>query len=488
MSDTLAGSGSYIYWGRTATYKGGNRAVDRHQAFNPMLKSPDFPESMKYIIEKKTTFNKLEPNIEFDKELGEGTVRFRCYFRDPMIISTIFTYKGVTGTWSGTGDQLTFNFSNNADIDNNLWVSYHLHDQSGASNHMDIFLDGGQIISYKWILEQGEPVVDEFEIKFDEISVGTLTTSQAYAVDIDAGFDDGSFDQTGVAEVSTITTIAASGITTGDYFKIWLANGTGGWTAYYVWFNKAAGDGDPAPTGYTEVEIAIASDATAATIATAIGAALDAAHANFGTPVVSDTLVTVTQLQTGDIPDVVDVNVGFTFATTTQGATALDGGWSNWDGAYGTTEAPMVVDSTVTFNGASITDLGISTIELDVKVPKATRRTQESLTVAGFYNEARPPFEANISGTLLKGNNLLAQPSTALASKTQGTFKIQYGTTKYLQFTLGRVEDGSASGVEAGKPSDGSVNVISGANSVLTYSWNATETTDPSNHINHTDL
>ncbi|MDH3324004.1 MAG: hypothetical protein OEL89_00035 [Candidatus Peregrinibacteria bacterium] len=485
----LAGKGYYIYYGRSSTFKGGNRLTDKHQAFNPMVNSIDFPESMKYAIEKVTTCNNLFPNIEYDKELGEGTVRFSCHFRDPLVMATFFTYKGVPGTWTGTSDTMTFNFSTLANQDKNMWIQLHCHDQSGNSNHLDIFLDGGEIISYKLIFKAGEPVMEEFEIAFAEINVATETDSTgAYACDIDDGFDDESFNQTGVAEITTITTVAATSITTGDYFKIWLANGTGGWTAYYVWFNKAAGGGDPAPTGFTEIEVAIAADATAATIATAIGAALDAAADNFGTPVVADTLVTVTQQQLGDIKDAVDVNTDFTITTTTQGVTALDGGWSMWDGAYTSKKCVMSVDATITFNNAALADLGVQSLTFDFKAGKTRYRIVSSLAQNGSYLNVQEPWKAIVEGILLKGNSLLAEPSKTIANKTQATIKVQYGTTKYLQFTNTRVENSTSTGEKAGEAQKVSFDLIAGADSVLTYSWTAAETTDPSDHINHTNI
>lgn len=485
----LAGKGYYIYYGRNDEFKGGDRSVAKHQAFNPMVSSIAFPDALKYTIEKITTVNKLYPNIEYDTKLEEGTVRFRSNLRDPIPFAPFFTYKGLPTSWTGTGDVMTFNFSNLNDQDKNLWVQIHFHDASGSSNHLDIFLDGGEMISYKWILEQEKPVYEEFEIKFVEINIATDTDSTgAYAPDIDDGFDDGSFDQTGVAEITTITTVAASALTTGEYFKIWAANGTGGWTAYYVWVNKDAGGGDPAPTGYTAIELTVTTGDTAAQIATALGSALDGADPNFGTPVVADTLVTVTQQQTGDIKDAVDVDTTFTIATTTQGVTAIDGGWSLWDGAYTSTKCVMTVDCTITFAGVSIAGEDIQSGVLEFSAPKERYWVQSSLTAQGTYLQTRPPYKATVEGIITSGHENFHEPSTLIASKTQGTFKVQYGTTKYLQFTNGRKENISAGEIKSGEPLKASLEIMGGADSELTYSWTANEATDPSAHIEHTNV
>jgi len=488
MTGAIASVGYYILWGRSSTIKGGDRSVDKHQPFNPMLRSIDFPDSMKYVITQVTTCDKLYPNIEFDKELAEGTVRFTCHFRDPMMLATLFTYKGLPTTWTGSGDVMTFNFSTLANRDKNIWVQLHEHDQSGNSNHLDVFLDGGELISHKIIIEVGEPIIEEFEIKFAEINVATETDSTgAYICDMDDGFDDGSFDQTGVAEITSITCIAKAGISDGDYFKLWAANGTGGWTAYYVWMDTTGGSvTDPAPSGFTSVRCDISGDTTAAQVATTVAAAINGLSGFAASA--SDEVITATAASEGDVKDCVDVNAGFTISVTTQGVTALDGGWSNWDGAYTSTKCAMSNDVTITFGGASFADIGIQGLEIEMNVPKEAWRVQSSLMVQDRYLGKRGPWKVSIRGILLKGNVNAAEPSTVIASKTTGTLKVQYGTTKYLQFTNAYTEGFTGDGMEAGSAKSATFAQQGGADSVLTYSWTADEATDPSNHINHTDV
>lgn len=120
----------------------------------------------------------------------------------------------------------------------------------------------------------------------------------------------------GETQVETIVTTAASTITTGDYFFINSANDT---IMYYVWYNKAGGGGDPAVSGRTGVEVAIGATDTAAQVATATAAALDALAAYSAVAVT--TTVTVTYADSGITTPAVDVNTGFTFAVTTYGAT-----------------------------------------------------------------------------------------------------------------------------------------------------------------------
>lgn len=478
-------------YGRSSIFKGGDRSVDKHQALNPMISTISFPDSMKYTIEKITTANKLFPNMEYDTKLEEGTIRFKCNFRDPIVQAMFYTYKGLPTSWTGTSDTMTFNFSNLVNQDKNIWFQIHFHDQSGASNHLDVFLDGGEMVSYKLSGSKGEPVYEEFEIKFTEINIATDTDSTgAYACDIDDGFDDESFNQTGVAEITAITCPAASAITTGQYFKIWLANGTGGWTGYYVWFNKDAGGNDPDPSGYTAIEVAISTGNTNAQVATAVGAALDGAADNFGTPSVDSNIVTVTQQQTGDIKDAVNVDVGtgFSISVTTQGVTALDGGWSLWDGSYTSTKGVMTVDCTITWAGISISGLDIQSFSIELEAPKERYYIASSLIAHGSYLNERTPWRATVEGTVTNGHVNFSEPSTVIASKTQGTFKLQWGTTKYTQFTNARMENVSSGEIEKGDKLTSTNEIIAGADSVLTTVWTDSESTDPSDHINHTNV
>src|SRR3989344_5815433 len=69
-----------------------------------------------------------------------------------------------------------------------------------------------------------------------------------------------------VAEIQTVACLAASAITTGDYFLLYSAKDE---TAYYVWYNKDAGGGDPAPAGKTAIPVAVGGTDTDVQVATA---------------------------------------------------------------------------------------------------------------------------------------------------------------------------------------------------------------------------
>lgn len=114
----------------------------------------------------------------------------------------------------------------------------------------------------------------------------------------------------------TITTVAdVSKSLASKYFLIQTANNA---INYYVWF-KVSGTGvDPAVAGYTGVEVDIATNDTAGTIATAVAAALDAL-AGFVSAAVG-AVVTSTNASSGPAVPAYDSTAaptGFAFAGTT---------------------------------------------------------------------------------------------------------------------------------------------------------------------------
>ena len=186
----------YIYWCRNATWKSGNPASDTHQAFNPMVESQglSLPEP---IYELLTPVGSMYPTIEVDKHLEPSTVTFRMYYRDPFMLLAMFTYNTVPAAWSGTADVITGSFTkagveNRDDVTNNICVQLHLEDKSGSGNHINLLFDGGKIVGYRWIIEEGKGMIEEVDIKFAEISQNTQ------AIDITAGFDDSSMDADGL--------------------------------------------------------------------------------------------------------------------------------------------------------------------------------------------------------------------------------------------------------------------------------------------------
>lgn len=482
---SLQGILSYIYWGRSSAYKAGDPSSDEHQAFNALLEFSN--PLVHYTQEHITTSNKLEPNIVFDKSLEIGNTTVKAHFRDPFPLLSLFTYKTMPTNWTGAADVITGTFANLNNKDKNIWVQVHVHDQSGNANHVNLLFDGGEIVAYKFILEQGQAVMEEYELQFAEVS------ANIQPVNIDTGFDDGSFDLAQVKEVSTILAVLAANIGDGDYFLLQGISGTYVRTTYYVWFDKqGAEQADPAPTGYTKLTVDISGDVTAQNVSDAITAAIHAVG-NFtaANGAGASETVTVTNANFGDVMNIVDVDSGLTLATTIQGAIGQNGGWGNWDGAYDASlgQVPLVKDCTIEWNGDTLSGLHVQKAAIEVGFPKNPFYTTDSLTAAGSIVGKLAPHRAVVEG-LLAGNQDFSEYLSTYANKTKGTFKIQYGTTKYVQFTNAYIFQIDPPGglPPAGEAQAASYIIVAGANSALSFSWTANEATDPEEQLNHTNV
>jgi hypothetical protein len=121
----------------------------------------------------------------------------------------------------------------------------------------------------------------------------------------------------GTKEAGTILCVAdVSGSLNNKYFLMASAYDR---RLYYVWYDVNSAGVDPAVANRTGVKISLATNATAAQVATATALALDAL-ADFVSTAATAT-VTYTQATGGVATDTADGNTtGFTFTTTTQGA------------------------------------------------------------------------------------------------------------------------------------------------------------------------
>jgi len=100
------------------------------------------------------------------------------------------------------------------------------------------------------------------------------------------------------------------------YFSIYAGDNT----QYHVWFNVGAAGADPTPAGSTGIEVTIAVDDTAATVATAIVTAVDA-EGDFGAVVVDSTKVLITAAAVGETTEWADVDSGMTLTVCQEGGT-----------------------------------------------------------------------------------------------------------------------------------------------------------------------
>lgn len=153
-----------------------------------------------------------------------------------------------------------------------------------------------------------------FSLTLKEANVAKLTTLLGF----------GGAAATPTAEVTSITCVAdVSGSLNNDYFIINTANDAIG---YYVWMNVNSLGVDPMVAGRTGVPVALATNATATQVATAVAAALDALAGFVSTS--SGAVVTCTNASTGSTTDAAATAIAFTISVTTQGYGTIIG-WGN---------------------------------------------------------------------------------------------------------------------------------------------------------------
>jgi hypothetical protein len=133
----------------------------------------------------------------------------------------------------------------------------------------------------------------------------------------------GIFSGTNTAEVTDVTTVAdVGGNLGGTYFNICapgdVNTSTDGYDVLlYVWINTG-GSTDPAPAGRTGIEVTIAPDDTANTVASAVQTAVNG-NANF-TASVTTNVVTITCVEARAVISAADIDTGFTINVTTEGS------------------------------------------------------------------------------------------------------------------------------------------------------------------------
>ncbi len=129
------------------------------------------------------------------------------------------------------------------------------------------------------------------------------------------------------AAVTELTCVAdVAGSLNNKYFFIYSAQDA---VRYLVWFNVNAEGVAPVVSGVTLVEVALATDATNAQVATAVAAALDALSAFASTAALA--VATITNAAEGVVSAPSMGNSGFSFTIETAGANALVGWGSSKD-------------------------------------------------------------------------------------------------------------------------------------------------------------
>lgn len=173
--------------------------------------------------------------------------------------------------------------------------------------------------------QEGTNVLDSIRIgKSVEVSVTLKETTLAK---LSALITAGGGSAGSVAAVTGITCVAdVAGSLNNKYFQISSQSGV----QYFVWFNVNSEGVSPALAGMTGVEVALATGATDAQVATAVASALDAL-AGFVAPAPAAEVVAVTNAAAGVTNAPAAGNSGFTIAVTTAGANEQVGWGSSKD-------------------------------------------------------------------------------------------------------------------------------------------------------------
>jgi hypothetical protein len=149
----------------------------------------------------------------------------------------------------------------------------------------------------------------------------SLTLKETTVAKVNAMLAYGGGSYAGVAQIVNLTCVAdVSGSLNNKVLFVYAPGGG----AYVVWFNVNSAGTDPSIPGFTSVEVALATGATANAVADAVAAALDAL-ADFSAPNPGANIVAVTCANAGaaSAPDA--GNSGFTVAVDTTGVSQQTG-------------------------------------------------------------------------------------------------------------------------------------------------------------------
>jgi hypothetical protein len=211
-------------------------------------------------------------------------------------------------------------------------------------------------------------------------------------------------------------TFSSSGVA--DYFELY--NG-GNANKYYIWYNVAGGSNtDPAPGGFTGIEVAINSSDSAVTVAsetyTAINGHLTAMTSSY---VAQTNVVTVTATVPAATNSPVDVSMPAAFSFTV-------------------TQSGQMTFLTV-INPTSVTQSGLSSVTLSVSRPQ----------IQFFpYDATVPGDKLVVNGTVVGAGNAgvytivqVLNPTTAIIT---GTISTQFNTNLAGNFVSFSVQEGTA--------------------------------------------
>jgi hypothetical protein len=172
--------------------------------------------------------------------------------------------------------------------------------------------------------QEGTNVLDA--IRTGKTVAITLTLKETSLAQLQALLRVGGGSADGNAQITTIAAVADSaGSLNNKFFTITGRDpDTKVMTRYIVWFNVNSAGTEPVLEGYTAVQVALATGATADAVADAIASALDALD-EFASANPASNTVTVTHADEGVVEEPDAGNCGMTITVSSEGSSALVG-------------------------------------------------------------------------------------------------------------------------------------------------------------------
>ena len=202
----------------------------------------------------------------------------------------------------------------------------------------------------------------------------------------------------GRVECRTVTTVAdSSGSLNDTYFDLNMVGADFSEQQYYVWFNVSAAGVDPAVSGKIGIQVAIATDATAEVVATAIEAAVNLLDKEVFVSVSGSVITFENQIQGAITAEADSGSTGFTLVQAAAGVTVDLGATS---GALELTSSTEVVDITSNQTGSIIGSqiyVG-SAVEISMSLIEVTKERFDILVGEVTGDSVTP-----VSGTKVTG-------------------------------------------------------------------------------------
>ena len=189
-----------IFWGEETGF--GSGLAGEHKCFSP-VENFTLPR-VKKVVKTATTMEQWVPSVGIEVQHEEGEVTYTAIYRDPFMMSYIFDYVAIAGTWV-TDDGIielgmdSEEFANTPALiaEPTIWIRADYID-SGAVEIIQRIFSGGLITRWKITAVVGDFIKEEVTVRVSHPSVEETT-----AMNATAGFHGGEWNE--------LTTVTAGG-------------------------------------------------------------------------------------------------------------------------------------------------------------------------------------------------------------------------------------------------------------------------------------